>query len=164
MEVHMNRSGSARDTLPEPGDAPRLPGYEEDFALWLDAQAALLRERKFDELDVENLIEEIEGMARSDRRELPHRLGLVLVHLLKYRYQPGHRSTSWLRTLREQRHRIARLVKDSPSLLPHIAEYADDEYRNAVAAAADETGLPLSSFPPSNPFTATELLDPDFLS
>jgi hypothetical protein len=163
MEVHMNRPEPVSAPVPSTGEPRLSPDYEEDFVLWLTAQAELLRARQFDALDVENLIEEIEGMVRSDRRELRHRLNLVLVHLLKCKYQPSHRSKSWVGTLREQRRQIDILLGDSPSLRSCVADYARDEYPHAMAKAQDETGLPASSFPQANPFSTAELLDPDFL-
>jgi hypothetical protein len=159
MEVRMNHPEPAREVL----DAPPPPGYEDDFVLWLLSQAQLLRERNFDALDLDNLIEEIEGMARSDRRELRHRVALALVHLLKCKYQPGHRSHSWLGTLVEQRRRISRLIKDSPSLKRLVAEYAGEEYESAADQASKETGLARSTFPASCPFSEAELLDPGFI-
>ncbi|MFL6673519.1 MAG: DUF29 domain-containing protein [Massilia sp.] len=149
--------------LPSGDDAPLLPGYYDDFTLWLRAQAALLRERKVELLDVENLAEEVEGMARKEHRELSNRLHVVLVHLLKCQVQPSHRSRNWLGTLREQRRQIHKLIKDSPSLRRYVAEYADDVYRDAVSTAALETGLPDAGFPRSNPFSLDQLLDPDYV-
>ncbi len=68
--------------------------YERDFCLWLEQQAALLRERRFDELDLANLIEEIEAMARRTGGG-QNNLIVLLMHLLKYQYQPEQRSSSW---------------------------------------------------------------------
>jgi hypothetical protein len=159
MEVHMNHPEPAREVL----DASPPPGYEGDFVLWLRSQAQLLRERKFEALDLDNLIEEIDGMARSERRELRHRLALVLVHSLKCKYQPGHLSHSWLGTLIEQRRQISQLIKDSPSLKRLVAEYTGDAYESAADQAAQETGLARSTFPASCPFSEAELLDPRFI-
>ncbi|WP_167759786.1 DUF29 domain-containing protein [Massilia horti] len=141
----------------------KLPGYDQDFDLWLRAQATLLRERKFDLLDFDNLAEEVEGMARAEHRELRNRLEVVLIHLLKLRFQPGHPSNNWLGTLGEQRSRLGLLIEDSPSMARHIAGYAEHAYRNAVKKAAQETGLPSSTFPATNPFTEAQLLDPDHI-
>jgi hypothetical protein len=102
-------------------------------------------------------------MGRSLHGELKCRLNLILVHLLKVKFQPGHRSHNWLGTLHEQRNEIARLLEQSPSLERHVAEYAEKEYRRAAAKAALETGLPVSTFPPSNPFSQAELLDTDYM-
>jgi hypothetical protein len=156
----MNRPEPASPTA---GDAPALPDYEQDFDLWLRAQASLLRERKLELLDVDNLAEEVEDMSRSQHIELGSRLQLVLVHLLKLRFQPDHRTHSWLNTLDEQRDRIARLIENSPSLARLINDYAEREYRRAVRKTARETGLPVSTFPTTNPFTAAQLLDEDFV-
>lgn len=149
--------------LPEGGEPSPLPDYYSDFALWLKTQAELLRERKFELLDIDNLAEEVDSMGRSLHRELKSRLKVVLVHLLKCKFQPVHRSSNWLGTLDEQRRQIAELIKESPSLERHLMEYADAVYHHAARAAALETGLPLADFPVANPFSQTELLDPDFV-
>jgi hypothetical protein len=143
-------------------DAPADSGYEDDFAVWIDQQAALLRARRFDLLDVDNLIEEVESMGRSERYELKSRLYRLLIHLLKCQYQPDHKTGSWVGSVREQRARILRRLKDSPSLARRVQEFADDEYRQAAAKAADETHLPRSAFPPANPYTTEQLLDEDY--
>jgi hypothetical protein len=79
------------------------PGYEEDFVAWLEDQAQHARRRETDALDLENIVKELEGMARSDRREIRNRLTVLLVNLLKYRFQPRRRASSWLGTIGEQR-------------------------------------------------------------
>ncbi len=141
----------------------RLAAYDEDFALWSTEQAALLRAGRFDELDRENLAEEIESLGRSDRREIGRRLKVLLVHLLKWRFQPERQKGGWKATIRGQRVEIAKVIGESPSLRRYPAEVLDDEYRTARADAADETGLPEATFPATCPFTIEQILDPDFL-
>src|ERR1700731_3925969 len=101
-----------------PGNAPP---YEDDFVAWLEDQAQRARRGETESLDLENIAEELEGMARSDRREIRNRLTVLLTHLLKYQYQPRRRSSAWLGTIGEQRSRIATVIADSPSLrsFPH---------------------------------------------
>ena len=77
--------------------------YDEDFCAWTEEQARLLRAGQFSQLDVENIAEEMEDLGRSIRRELRNRLAVLTMHLLKWQYQPGHRSRSWSITIREQR-------------------------------------------------------------
>src|SRR4051812_29227670 len=96
--------------------------YERDFVLWLQEQATLLRTRQLDLLDLDNLMEEIEAMAGNHRRELRHRLETLLMHLLKWQFQPDHRSGSWLGTIEEQRSSIEELIAQSPSLDRHVEE------------------------------------------
>jgi hypothetical protein len=155
----MNRPQSPS---PIAGEASALPHYEQDFDLWLRAQARLLRERKFELLDVDNLVEEVESMGGSLHRELKSRLSVILLHLLKLQFQPGHRSNNWLGTLAEQHSEIELLLEQSPSLARHVAEYAQRGYRHAVRKAALETGLAAASFPTTNPYSEAQLLDPDF--
>lgn len=69
--------------------------YEQDFYGWTQEQGALLREGRFNALDIANLIEEIETMGRAEKRELQNRLMVLLVHLLKWKYQPARRGRSW---------------------------------------------------------------------
>jgi hypothetical protein len=92
--------------------------YEEDFQAWTIEQAQFLQEGKWSCLDIPNLVEEIESLGKQQRNELANRLGVLLGHLLKWDFQPTHRSKGWLSTIREQRRQILRLLKQSPSLKP----------------------------------------------
>jgi len=91
------------------------PAYEEDFVAWLEDQAQHARRGEIDALDLENIAEELEGMARSDRREIRNRLTILLAHLLKCWVQPHKRSSSWRGTIAEQRDHLVELIEDSPS-------------------------------------------------
>jgi Domain of unknown function DUF29 len=137
--------------------------YERDFCLWLEQQAALLREGRFDELDLANLIEEIEAMARRDKKAIKSNLVVLLTHLLKHQFQPEQRSNSWRGSIVEHRQRLRDDFEESPSLRPHAAEIFGRAYADARERASAETGLPLRSFPKSNPYTLEQTLDPKFL-
>jgi hypothetical protein len=133
--------------------------YERDFAAWLDEQAVLLRARRLTDLDLPNLIEEVEDLAANLRRELRGRLSVVLVHLLKLRYQPERRSGSWLATIYEQRARLEDLLEESPSLRRLLQSGVEREYASARRVAAAETGLALQTFPEVCPFAIGEVLE-----
>jgi hypothetical protein len=137
--------------------------YEQDFYLWIKTTAKLLCERKLDQIDYENLIEEIESMGRSEKRELKNRLIVLLTHLLKWKYQVDKRSESWTNTIKEQRRQINFLLEDSPSLKPYYLEIFDKCYSFARSDAAEETKLSINTFPQNSPFTPEKTLDPDYL-
>lgn len=137
--------------------------YEKDFYGWTQEQAALLREHKFAKLDLDHLIEEIESMGRSERRQLTHRLEILLLHLLKWNYQPAFQSPSWRATIAEQRRRIQRLLRDNPSLQPELGTCLSDAYEDARYGAVDETGLPLTTFPEACPYLFEQVLDLNWL-
>jgi len=137
--------------------------YERDFCLWLEQQAALLRERRFDELDLANLVEEIEAMARRDKKAIKNNLVVLLTHLLKHQFQPEQRSSSWRSSILEHRRRLRDDFEESPSLRPHAAEVFMRAYADAREQASAETGLPLRGFPKSSPYTLEQTLDPKFL-
>ena len=141
----------------------RLAAYDEDFALWSAEQATLLRAGQVDAVDRANLAEEIECLARSERYEIEERLKVLLVHLLKWQFQPQARSNACKGTIREQRVRIARRIGDSPSLRRYPETILTDEYSFALSQAADETGLAEDAFPAACPFTIEQILDPGFL-
>lgn len=137
--------------------------HDTDFLVWTSAQIELLRAKQFDRLDLDNIIEELESMARAERREFKHRIEQLIMHLLKCKLQPDHISGSWLGTITEQRHSITDLMEEMPSLKPQLDAYITRSYAHAVARAADETPLPKSAFPATMPFTKEQLLDPDYL-
>ncbi|MBD2415673.1 hypothetical protein FACHB389_07980 [Nostoc calcicola FACHB-389] len=132
--------------------------YDRDFYLWTQTIAQQLKEHKFDEVDIDNLIEEVESMGRSEKRELKSRLIVLLMHLIKWQYQPEKRSESWRSTISEQRICIELLLEDSPSLQPLLAEVFEDCYQRARLKASDETGIKLNLFPQESPFTLEETL------
>jgi ribosomal protein L29 len=137
--------------------------YDKDFYAWTQEQAGLLRAGKFAEVDVENLAEELDSMGRSDRREIDSRLEVLLAHLLKWQAQVTFRSQSWRGTIREQRRRIAKLLRESPSLQPVAEQLVPEAYEEARQKAANDTGLPEASFPAECPFTPEQVLADDFL-
>lgn len=137
--------------------------YESDFYLWLSTTAQLLRDRNFSALDIDNLIEEIEGMARKEKQALKSNLRILLMHLLKWQYQTEKQTNSWRFTIREHRKRIKNLLEDSPSLKPYYLDIFVESYQDARELAADETGLSLDTFSVDSPFTPEEVLNEDYL-
>jgi hypothetical protein len=135
--------------------------YELDFYTWTQQQAALLRSGQWQDLDTNNLAEELEDMGRSEKRELQSRLEVLLMHLLKWEFQPNLRSRSWRLTLKEQRLRLHRLLQDNPSLRSHCEQYLEQVYPLAVVRAEQETGL--ETFPETCPYSLEQTLNLEFL-
>ncbi|WP_332853534.1 DUF29 domain-containing protein [Duganella sp. S19_KUP01_CR8] len=139
------------------------PSYDDDLALWIDAQVQLLLDRRFSELDVGNLVAELDDMKKREIKTLRNRLRVLIMHLLKCRYQPELPQNKWRATLIEQRERLAMLLEDSPSLRASLPEYVRLAYPIAVKLASAETGLPARTFPAENPFSVDQILDQDFM-
>jgi uncharacterized protein DUF29 len=126
--------------------------YHHDFYTWTHEQAALLKEGRLDELDIEHLIEELEDMGTSRERELENRLGILLAHLLKWQYQPERCSRGWEATIKEQRRRIERVLRKNPGLKSYLDETFENAYGDARLIAVRETGLEENTFPEDCPF------------
>ncbi len=137
--------------------------YQKDYYGWLQENVRLIRERKFSEIDTENLIEELESMGKSEKRELSNRLTILLTHLLKWQYQAVKRSTSWRNTIAVQRIDIRELLEDSPSLRNEVSDRIETAYEKAKLAAEVETGIEKQNFPAACPFSLEQILDEDFL-
>ncbi len=136
--------------------------YETDFYAWANEQAALLRERKFAEADMVHIAEEIQTMGRAEKRELINRLTLLLLHLLKWRYQPNLRGRSWRLTIKEQRKQVLIHLADNPSLKSIIEDAMAAAYDIATLKAARETALDEDAFPAASPWTFEQATEPDF--
>jgi len=137
--------------------------YEQDFATWLTRQAELLRQRRFAELDVLSLVEELESMGSEQRHALESSYRLLISHLLKWQYQPKLRTTSWQVTIARERSNIEGREKRNRALKAGAASVVADVYGSAVREAVIETGLARSSFPAECPFTLEQLRDDDWL-
>ena len=138
--------------------------YHTDFAAWAFQQAALLKGRKFDQVDLDELIEEIESMGKSEYRELRSRLIVLIQHLLKWQAQPERQSKSWHLTIKVQRRDIKRHLAENPSLKSCLNDnqWLDEVWENGVLNAANETLIDLDAFPQHAIWTVEQILDDDF--
>jgi hypothetical protein len=136
--------------------------YESDYYTWALTQAKALRHGRFKDLDLPNLVDEVEDMARREARELESRLEVLLAHLLKWAYQPTVQSKSWRLTVKEQRLQVRRLLKESPGLKSKVPELFADAYEGARLQAAKETPLEEEDFPTACPWTLEQATDDGF--
>ncbi len=136
--------------------------YETNFYQWTRQQVQFIRSEKFSEIDKDNIIEEIEDMGKSLIRALESRLEVLLMHLLKWQYQPFHRSKSWRITIVEQRLALAKLIRKNPSLKSKIPNIILESYTDAIIRASVETELPKSTFPKDCPYRFEETMNEDF--
>ena len=119
--------------------------------------AILAEQGRFTDMDFVHLSEYLADMSKRDRREVLSRLVTLISHLLKWDRQPDSRTGSWRGTIREQRRELRKLL-ESGTLRNHAEAVLDETFEEARAQAADETELPVESFPAERPWTLDELL------
>ncbi|MGZ4957348.1 MAG: DUF29 domain-containing protein [Methylobacter sp.] len=136
--------------------------YEQDFYSWTQEQANLLRNGEFNSLDIPNLIEEIETMGRSEKRELESRLIVLLLHLLKWKYQEVRRGRSWELSIIEQRLKFEETLEENPGLKSKLDEILTKAYKFAVIQASRETKISRHVFPEICPWTLDEITNENF--
>jgi hypothetical protein len=136
--------------------------YDRDFDAWANHQAALLRAGKVAEADLAHIAEEIESMGRTEKREMVSRLTVLLLHLLKWRFQPNLRSRSWRLGVAEQRIQVTSHLADNPSLKSLTAAAIADAYRVASLVAQRETGLDAGAFRAICPWSFDQIVDDAF--
>ncbi|MCM0593710.1 MAG: DUF29 domain-containing protein [Gloeotrichia echinulata GP01] len=137
--------------------------YETDYLQWIETTIKKLQSQDYKNVDWENLIEEITDMGRSERKSLKSNFIVILVHLLKWQFQPEKRSGSWEGSIIEHRRRVKEALDDSPSLKPYLENIFAECYTQAVKQAKAETGLPLESFPVISPYELSKVTDDEFL-
>ena len=137
--------------------------YDTDLYAWANTNADLLRKGKYEQIDVAHLIEEIEDMGKNDQRSLASHLRNLLMHLLKWQYQPDIRSQSWQSSVINARLEIEQLLKDSPSLGVKLPKVMATEYAAARRLASVETRLPIKAFPADCSYDLHDILNQDWL-
>ena len=144
--------------------------YQTDYAAWAKYHVELLRARRFTEMDIEHLLDELNDMSKSERRELESRLLILIAHLLKWEHQyqalserwREFKGDSWRDTIVEQRKQVAVLLRQSPGLKSVLAETILAAYPDAVDLASKETRLPPQTFPTNCPYPPAQVLQDDF--
>lgn len=136
--------------------------YHQDFYAWINGQAELLRQGRLQDIDRELLAEELEALGRRERNELVSHLIILIAHLLKWQYQPEHRTSSWRGSILEQRVQVSREIRLSPSLKPFLPEAIQDAYPDALYIATKEIGLPETLLPERCPYQDQDILDENY--
>ena len=144
-------------------EVPTRPSlHDSDFYAWSLEQAALLRAGRVAEADLAAIAVEIESMGKTEKRELVSRLTVLLLHLLKWRYQPTNRGPSWRLSIANARDEISDLLADNPSLKSLIDEVMASAYRYARRKAAIETEMAEEAFPSACPWSFAQAADEGF--
>ncbi len=138
--------------------------YETDIVAWANQQAWLVRNKKFDLLDLEHIAEEIEDVGKSEQRELANRMAVLLQHLLKWQYQPARQGTSWRLTIKHQREKVKRRLKNTPSLKQCLQDedWWADAWNDALDETEKETGIAIEKMPENCPWTIEQILADDW--
>jgi Domain of unknown function DUF29 len=137
--------------------------YETDYLQWIETTVRNIQRQEYEAVDWGNLIEEMEDMGRRERQSLESNLIVLVIHLLKWQFQPQQRSGSWESSILEHRRRVKKALQDSPSLKPYLESIEAECYGEAVKQAKAETGLRLEAFPVNCPYGLAEILQDDFL-
>lgn len=132
--------------------------YEADYYQWTRDTAQRLRSGEFGKIELAALIDEVEDLGKWELSAVESRLIVLICHLLKWDYQPQKRMRIWQATIKLQRIRVEKLLNQSPSLRPVVADAVPDIYSEAVLLAVRETGMEETAFPPTCPYTLAEVL------
>lgn len=147
-------------------DSPKVAGpagYDEDFTAWAFEQTELLRRGRLADVDLPHLAEEIESLGNEQIHALEFFDTLLILHLLKWQFQPQRRTRSWSGTILNARTQLRRRETRNPTLKTRSSKIVADTDPDARRQAANETGLPMDNFPATCPYSLDQLRDPDFL-
>ena len=135
--------------------------YDEDFYVWTEAQAELLRKRRFDALDLRNLIEEVEALGRAEKSSVLNNASVIIEHLLKLQYSRAQDPrNAWRTSVREPRRRLRR------DLTPRVRQILDTELRALYVEVRDDTAAllrdygedaPADALPATCPYTLDQI-------
>ena len=135
------------------------PTADSDYAAWIEHQVAALKAGRFVDLDVDDLADEVESLAKRDFKKLRGHLRVILTHMLKWDFQPERRDVSWRRSINASRDRVWGELASSPSFRPRVGEAVAQAFPSARLAAWDETGVfKLEREPRECPYSWNEIM------
>ena len=141
--------------------ATELPPVK-DYYKWACEQAALIRAGRFDQIDALNVADEIEDVGKSELGALASNIEIIIVHILKWNYQPSRRSRSWSNSIAEHRRRVIRVLRENPGFQTKRDEVISGAHEFARFVAARQTRLVLSRFPETCPSSWSDIMDRPF--
>lgn len=144
-----------RERPPKQGPATR---HEDDLFTWVQEQVALLRAGRLDEVDALNVAEELSDAGNEQLDKLESAIAVLSMHLLKWDHQSKRRSRSWELSVREQRRRIARVLKKNPGLKRLLAEAVEAGFADGRDRALAETGLSDADIPAACPYSFEDMM------
>jgi hypothetical protein len=147
--------------------------YDRDFQLWIEQTIQQLKDREFESLDIEHLIEELVDLGKSEKNALRGNLMILLAHLLKLKIQhdvPDSMKVSWYSSVLEHRQRVLNNLADTPSLKSFLVQAVEKAYPEGRKLAIKEGKLAKfgvrvpkeSEYPITCPFSIEQILDEDF--
>jgi hypothetical protein len=139
------------------------PKHDEDFYGWAVNTAFLLKNHQYDEVDMDSVIEEVLKMGASDKHALTSYLRELLLHLLKWEYQPSQRCKSWQISINKQRDAVLDILEYSPGLKQFLPELQKKSYKRACSEVALQTGIDKNTFPKDCPYSFEQVMDEEFL-
>jgi len=163
LEANLMTNRTSTDNVDlVPTAEPAGAAYDRDFYSWLMEQARHVRAGRWNALDRENLAEEIESLGREQFNKLESALRVLMLHMLKWDYQPDGRDRSWWASISEQRLRLNHVLDDNPGLRPRVDEAVARAYGRARLRAIKETDVEKERFPESCPYSWNDIVSRDF--
>ncbi|GJE53996.1 MULTISPECIES: DUF29 domain-containing protein [Methylobacterium] len=141
---------------------PRPTPYEDDLYTWVGEQVALLRAKRFEEIDFENVAEELSDVGAEQYFRLQSALELVVLHMLKWDHQPEKRSRSWTLSIAEHRVRVDIQLSKNPGLKSRRDEAVKNAFRLGRLRAAREMRRKIDTLPAACPYTWDDILNRPF--
>lgn len=149
---------SMADRDPKLGKRRNRPTADDDFAAWIYDQVAALKEGRFDDLDIDDLADEVESLAKRDFKALVSAIRVILLHMLKWDYQPEQQGNPWRASINEHRRRVWGELASSPGFKRRIDDAIRIAYPFARGKAHEETGVFLKNFPAECPYDWDEIM------
>jgi hypothetical protein len=138
--------------------------YEQDFAAWLDLQVVALREQRFTDLDLDNLIEEVESIRRAEARGVEHHARVVVAQLLQLAHSTlGDPRRSWKSTANSHRDELE--TRLTPTLRQELEASLEEVYtrgREIAATVLETEGTDRKWLPRTCPYTLADILQEDW--
>lgn len=136
--------------------------YETDESLWLEQTIELLKQKQFNQLDLENLIEELISLGKRDLAKAKSLLRQIIIHILllqywQVEYERNYRH--WLGEIKTFRYDLNNHL--TTNLTNKLQDDLDNIYQSAVDFVQVKTDL--NNFPEKCPYTLAQLLDDNYV-